>query len=512
MLTTAHHPCQALADLLTLRETFGTLEGLRVAYVGDGNNVARSLALIGSLAGVDVVVASPAGLRARGGHAAPTLVRDPARGGRRARTPSTPTCGSRWATSRRRSSAGPTWRTTASTTRCSTAPAPSAIALHDLPAHPGEEITAEVLYGPRQRIWDQAENRRHAQKALLEWLLREPAARRPARRIGGTGSPGGAATDAPVGRRRAELRIESLAFGGAGVARTPGGYVVFVAGGVPGRPACARACTTASAPTRRRARSSCSSRGPDRVAPLADHPGAPWQVLPYARQLEIKQQQVDEALRRIGTSTATSSSRSSPAVAAVALPQQARVLVRRRRRTARCVCGFHAPGSLGADRSHRGLPARLRARQPAARARCSPGAARRAWTPFDRRARRGLPAQPRRARGPAHRPAPGASVTGPGELDARLAGGGGRRRRPALDAHRRASPRRPPAGRPSSSAGVDAIEERLGELDLRISPEAFFQTNTEMAERLYGLVVGRGGAARLGAGLSTSTAGSARSR
>src|ERR1700727_4082373 len=61
MLTAEHHPCQALADLLTLRESFGSLEGLRVAYVGDGNNVARSLALLGSVAGIDVVVASPEG-------------------------------------------------------------------------------------------------------------------------------------------------------------------------------------------------------------------------------------------------------------------------------------------------------------------------------------------------------------------------------------------------------------------------------------------------------------------
>src|SRR5207248_1115826 len=61
MLTPLHHPCQALADLLTLREAYGTLEGLRLAYIGDGNNVARSLALIGTLAGVDVAVASPQG-------------------------------------------------------------------------------------------------------------------------------------------------------------------------------------------------------------------------------------------------------------------------------------------------------------------------------------------------------------------------------------------------------------------------------------------------------------------
>ena len=71
-------------------------------------------------------------------------------------------------------SAAPRWPTTASTTRCSTRPRPGAFAMHDLPAHPGEEITAEVLYGARQRIWDQAENRRHAQKALLELLLVDP--------------------------------------------------------------------------------------------------------------------------------------------------------------------------------------------------------------------------------------------------------------------------------------------------------------------------------------------------
>ena len=95
------------------------------------------------------------------------------------------------------------------------------------------------------------------------------------------------------------LRIESLAFGGAGVARTPGGYVVFVQGGFPGDLVRAR--------VHDRKRSYAQARvgtllepGPDQVAPLADHPGAPWQVLRYERQLEIKQEQVDDALRRIG--------------------------------------------------------------------------------------------------------------------------------------------------------------------------------------------------------------------
>src|SRR5471030_282829 len=81
MLTADHHPCQALADLLTLRETFGALEGLRVAYVGDGNNVARSLALLGSRGGLEVVVASPEGYELEAGTGA-TLVRDPAEAAR----------------------------------------------------------------------------------------------------------------------------------------------------------------------------------------------------------------------------------------------------------------------------------------------------------------------------------------------------------------------------------------------------------------------------------------------
>ena len=169
MLTAGHHPCQALADLLTLQERFGRLEGLRVAYVGDGNNVARSLALLGRTAGLEVVVSSPAGYELEA-EAGAELVADPAEAVA-APTRSTPTCGCRWATRTRPTAGARASRPTGSTTRCSTAAAPGAVALHCLPAHPGEEITAEVLYGDREAIWDQAENRRHAQKALLEWLV-----------------------------------------------------------------------------------------------------------------------------------------------------------------------------------------------------------------------------------------------------------------------------------------------------------------------------------------------------
>jgi ornithine carbamoyltransferase len=169
MLTAEHHPCQALADLLTLRETFGSLEGLRLAYIGDGNNVARSLALLGTRAGIEVVVASPAGYELEPGTGA-TLVREPseaARGAHALYTDVWVSMGDEETAAARRAALA-RYRIDDALLDLAR---PDVIALHDLPAHAGEEITAEVLYGSRQRIWDQAENRRHAQKALLEWLL-----------------------------------------------------------------------------------------------------------------------------------------------------------------------------------------------------------------------------------------------------------------------------------------------------------------------------------------------------
>ena len=170
MLTPCHHPCQALADLLTLREEFGELAGLKLAYVGDGNNVARSMAILGGLAGMEVRVASPAGHGLTDPPATAVLFEDP-----------------RAAVSGADALYTDVWLSMnddpalAQQRRCALSPyrlddellslaATHAIAMHCLPAHPGEEITTEVLYGPRQRIWVQAENRRHAQKALLEHL------------------------------------------------------------------------------------------------------------------------------------------------------------------------------------------------------------------------------------------------------------------------------------------------------------------------------------------------------
>lgn len=170
MLTARHHPCQALADLLTLRETFGELDGLTLAYVGDGNNVARSLALLGACAGVQVRVASPPGYGLESAPGA-LLMDDPRAAADGAHAVYTDV----WVSmsddpdsaARRRRDLAP-YRLD---DRLLDLARPDAVALHCLPAHPGEEITPEVLYGERQRIWEQAENRRHAQKALLELLL-----------------------------------------------------------------------------------------------------------------------------------------------------------------------------------------------------------------------------------------------------------------------------------------------------------------------------------------------------
>jgi ornithine carbamoyltransferase len=170
MLTAGHHPCQALADLMTLREEFGRLEGLKIAYVGDGNNVARSLALVGAIAGVEVAVASPEGYTLRGTPGA-LLTSDPAEavaGAHAIYADVWVSMGDEETADERRRALAP-YRLDDALLDLA---APGAIALHCLPAHPGEEITAELLYGLRQRIWEQAENRRHAQKALLELLLR----------------------------------------------------------------------------------------------------------------------------------------------------------------------------------------------------------------------------------------------------------------------------------------------------------------------------------------------------
>jgi len=180
MLTRDHHPCQALADLLTLRERFGELDGLRLAYLGDGNNVAHSLMVLGAKAGMDVVIATPgelvphplvgqvAGAQAEGSGRI-TLTQDPAAavdGAAALYTDVWVSMGDEQAEARREALA-PYAIDQPLVDRARE----DAVVLHCLPAHPGEEISAKVLYGERSAVWDQAENRLHAQKALLELLV-----------------------------------------------------------------------------------------------------------------------------------------------------------------------------------------------------------------------------------------------------------------------------------------------------------------------------------------------------
>jgi ornithine carbamoyltransferase len=168
-LTPLHHPCQALADLMTMRERFGDLEGLSLAYVGDGNNVARSLAIVGRIAGVKVRVAAPDGYRIEP-ELADLDTSDPyeaAAGADAVYTDVWVSMGDEEEAHRRVADLA-AYQLNADLLA---AASDRAIALHCLPAHPGQEITDDVLYGERSAVWDQAENRLHAQKALLELLL-----------------------------------------------------------------------------------------------------------------------------------------------------------------------------------------------------------------------------------------------------------------------------------------------------------------------------------------------------
>ncbi len=167
MLTRDHHPCQALADLLTLRERFGRLEGLKVAYVGDGNNVARSLLVLGGLADMEVAVASPPELSLP--DVDPLSPEEAVRDAHAVYTDVWISMGDDEATADEKRALLRPYRLDESLLARAR---DDAVALHCLPAHPDEEITEGLLYGDRSAVWDQAENRLHAQKALLELLLR----------------------------------------------------------------------------------------------------------------------------------------------------------------------------------------------------------------------------------------------------------------------------------------------------------------------------------------------------
>jgi ornithine carbamoyltransferase len=181
-LTLREHPCQALADVFTLRETFGRLDGLVVAFVGDGNNVFHSLALVAAGQGVDVRIAHPPGYApdqaiveratavaaAAGGRI--ELGHDPRAAVERADviyTDAWTSMGQEAEADRRRVA----FAAYQVDQRLCAAAGPQARVMHCLPAHRGEEITSEVMDGPRSLIFEQSENRLHVQKGLLVELL-----------------------------------------------------------------------------------------------------------------------------------------------------------------------------------------------------------------------------------------------------------------------------------------------------------------------------------------------------
>ncbi len=180
LLSDVEHPTQALADLLTIRQEFGTLAGRRVAFIGDGNNVARSLAFACALAGSDFVIASPEGYElskedvARaadlGGHIERAASPEAAAEG--ADVLYTDVWVSMGEEAQRQKKRTDFARYVVDEDLLSRA-GPEAVVLHCLPAHRGEEITAAVIDGPRSRVWAQAENRMHSIRGVLLHLFGE---------------------------------------------------------------------------------------------------------------------------------------------------------------------------------------------------------------------------------------------------------------------------------------------------------------------------------------------------
>ena len=181
-LSDAAHPCQAMADLMTIQETLGRLEGVKLVFVGDGNNVARSLALASALTGLEFTLASPPGyefpvdFRTRFETTFPDVpltvihdAREAVVGADAVYTDVWASMGQEHEADERRSAFEPFQVNEKLLSHAG----PDAIFLHCLPAHRGEEVTEEVLDGPRSVIIPQAANRLHFQKALLMWLLLE---------------------------------------------------------------------------------------------------------------------------------------------------------------------------------------------------------------------------------------------------------------------------------------------------------------------------------------------------
>ncbi len=283
------------------------------------------------------------------------------------------------------------------------------------------------------------------------------------------------------------MTIDTLAYGGAGVARTDG-YVVFVSGAVPG--------DRVRAVIGKRKRNWAEARtveilapSPDRVAPVADHPGAPWQILPYARQLEVKAEQVDDALRRIGRLDGYVLEEMVPAGQTWRYRNKLEYSFGADPSTGALQCGFHAPGRWDeivplTDCQLASEPAN------AARERIVGWCREQGLSAYDRRSNAGalrnlVVREGRRTGAIQARLVTSAEVKL--ESESLIAAAG------PLDGllwtRQESVGETTQGGETELLAGSERFDEVLGGMTFRISSEAFFQTNTEMAEQLYELAI-----------------------
>jgi ornithine carbamoyltransferase len=180
LLSDLAHPCQALADLLTLRNRWGGLRGRTVAWIGDGNNVARSLTIACAMAGINLKLASPAGhevdpiaIGAARNYGVEVFLTDSPAG---AAEGADAVCTDVWVSMGQEDDAAvrqDTFSRYRVDSEVMSVAAPGAVFLHCLPAHRGMEVTAPVIDGPTSAVWDQAENRLHATRGLLQWLTEQ---------------------------------------------------------------------------------------------------------------------------------------------------------------------------------------------------------------------------------------------------------------------------------------------------------------------------------------------------
>ncbi len=281
------------------------------------------------------------------------------------------------------------------------------------------------------------------------------------------------------------LTVDTLAYGGAGVARHEG-YVVFVQGGIPG--------DTVRVEVGKSKRAYAEARvievvvpSPDRIEPLAQHPGAPWQVIPYARQLEIKAEQVDDALRRIGRLDGYVLEPSVPALQEWRYRNKLEYSFGKDQ-SGRLICGFHAPGRweeivevtdcmLASEKGNQ------------AREEVVSWCRAQGLEPYDRRSNEGFLRNLVVREGRRSGEIQVRLVTAPGKFDEEGLAQATATANGLLWTKLASVAETTAGGETALLAGVERLEEQLGNLSVSISAEAFFQTNTEMAERLYGLAL-----------------------